>query len=70
MPHSDTMIGYGAKDTLAKLADTDLVPSDAYDCYNIKTFKENFPKSLAEGERVLKQNHGSTGEGIWRVSVE
>ncbi|EHB6008850.1 TPA: Cj0069 family protein [Campylobacter coli] len=70
MPHPDAMIGYGAKDALTKLADTDLVPSDTYAYYDIKTFKENFPKSLAKGERVLKQNRGSTGEGIWRVSVE
>ena len=70
MPHPDAMIGYGAKDALTKLADTDLVPSDTYAYYDIETFKENFPKSLAKGERVLKQNRGSTGEGIWRVSVE
>ncbi|TEY03029.1 Cj0069 family protein [Campylobacter sp. US33a] len=70
MPHPDAMIGYGAKDALTKLADTDLVPSDTYAYYDIKTFKENFVKSLAKGERVLKQNRGSTGEGIWRVSVE
>ena len=70
MPHPDAMIGYGAKDALTKLAGTNLVPSDTYAYYDIKTFKETFPKSLAKGERVLKQNRGSTGEGIWRVSVE
>lgn len=64
MPRPDAMIDYGAKDALTKLADTDLVPSDTDACYDIKTFKENFPKSLAKGERVLKQNRGSTGEGI------
>lgn len=35
-----------------------------------RLLKKIFPKSLAKGERVLKQNRGSTGEGIWRVSVE
>ncbi|MCX2683292.1 Cj0069 family protein [Campylobacter sp. MIT 21-1685] len=70
MPHPDAMIGYGAKDALTKLVGTDLVPNDTYAYYDIKTFKETFPKSLAKGERVLKQNRGSTGEGIWRVSVE
>lgn len=70
MPHPDAMIGYGAKDALTKLAGTNLVPSDTYAYYDIKTFKETFPKSLAKGERVLKQNRGSTGEGIWRVRVE
>lgn len=70
MPHPDAMIGYGAKDALTKLADTDLVPDDTYAYYDIKTFKETFVKTLAKGERVLKQNRGSTGEGIWRVSLE
>lgn len=70
MPHPDAMIGYGAKDALTKLADTDLVPSDTYAYYDIKTFKDTFVKTLAKGERVLKQNRGSTGEGIWRVSLE
>lgn len=70
MPHPDAMIGYGAKDALTKLASTELVPDDTYAYYDIKTFKETFPKSLAKGERVLKQNRGSTGEGIWRVSIE
>lgn len=70
MPHPDAMIGYGAKDALTKLAGTKLVPQDTYAYYDIAAFKANFPKTLAKGERVLKQNRGSTGEGIWRVSVE
>ncbi|KAA6234552.1 Cj0069 family protein [Campylobacter sp. LR264d] len=70
MPHPDAMIGYGAKDALTKLACTPLVPDDTYAYYDIKTFKKTFPKSLAKGERVLKQNRGSTGEGIWRVRLE
>ncbi len=70
MPHPDAMIGYGAKDALTKLADTPLVPDDTYAYYDIKSFKDTFPKSLAKGERVLKQNRGSTGEGIWRVRLK
>ncbi|TLD80610.1 hypothetical protein LS70_009040 [Helicobacter sp. MIT 11-5569] len=70
MPHPDAMVGYGAKDALTKLADTPLVPDDTYAYYDIATFKSTFPKSLAKGERVLKQNRGSTGEGIWRVRLE
>ncbi len=30
MPHPDAMIGYGAKDSLVRLTDTDLVPYDTY----------------------------------------
>ncbi len=69
MPHPDAMIGYGAKDALTKLNDTPLVPTDTYSYYDIKTFKDTFPKTLAKGQRVLKQNRGSTGEGIWRVQL-
>ncbi len=69
MPHPDAMICYGAKDALVKLRDTDLVPEDTFAYYDIASFRENFPKSLSLGERVLKQNRGSTGEGIWRVVV-
>lgn len=70
MPHPDAMIGYGAKDALVKLRDTQLVPEDTFAYYDVAAFREHFPKSLALGERVLKQNRGSTGEGIWRVAVD
>lgn len=69
MPHPDAMLGYGAKDALVKLRETSLVPTDTYSYYDIETFKATFPKTLALGERVLKQNRGSTGEGIWRVQL-
>ncbi|ATP38878.1 hypothetical protein CSE16_01940 [Solibacillus sp. R5-41] len=69
MPHPDAMIGYGAKDALVKLRHTSLVPEDTFAYYTIEEFKSAFPKALATGERVLKQNRGSTGEGIWRVQV-
>jgi glutathione synthase/RimK-type ligase-like ATP-grasp enzyme len=69
MPHPDAMINYGAKDALVKLRETPLVPEDTFAYYDIASFKENFPKSLKNGERVLKQNRGSTGEGIWRVQL-
>ena len=85
MPHPDAMIGYGAKDALTKLRNTELVPTDTLAYYDEKEaqrigikwealgeydFKTNFPKTLAKGERVLKQNRGSTGEGIWRVQLK
>ena len=69
MPHPDVMIGYGAKDALTKLTDTDIVPEDTYAYYTLDELKEKFPVSLSLGERVLKQNRGSTGTGIWRVVV-
>ena len=70
MTHPDSMINFGAKSALVKLNKTGLVPEDTYVYYEIPHFKESFPKTLSYGERVLKQNRGSTGEGIWRVQVE
>ena len=69
MPHPDAMINFGAKDALVKLTTTNLVPEDTYAYYTIQELTDTFPKSLSYGERVLKQNRGSTGEGIWRVQV-
>jgi hypothetical protein len=70
MPHPDAMSNFGAKDALTKITDTGLVPRDTYSYYTIESFKEKFPVALSLGERVLKQNRGSTGTGIWRVVVE
>ena len=70
MPHPDAMIGYGAKDALVKLRDTGLVPPDTAAYYTVADFRARFPGMLAGGRRVLKQNRGSTGEGIWLVSVD
>ncbi|NPA73489.1 MAG: Cj0069 family protein [Epsilonproteobacteria bacterium] len=69
MTHPDTMMRFGAKDALAKLAGTPLVPKDTYAYYDYDEFAKTFPKSLSKGTRVLKQNRGSTGNGIWRVEV-
>ena len=69
LPHPDAMINYGAKNAVEKLKGTDLVPEDVSCYYDFETFKSEFPKSLARGVRVAKQNRGSTGEGIWRVEV-
>jgi hypothetical protein len=69
LTHPNTMERFGAKDALSKLADTDLVPDDTYAYYDYDEFKKSFPRSLTHGTRVLKQNRGSTGAGIWRVEV-
>ena len=69
LPHPDAMIAYGAKNSVEKLKGSDIVPDDVYTYYDFETLKEKFPKSLKNGVRVIKQNRGSTGEGIWRVEV-
>ena len=70
MSSPDSMINFGSKNLLAKLNKTGLVPEDTYVYYKIEEFKKSFPKALSLGERVLKQNRGSVGSGIWRVVVE
>ncbi len=70
LPHPDVMINYGAKDVVERLKGTALVPKDVYCYYEFEDLKTKFPKILAHGERVLKQNRGSAGEGIWRVQVK
>ena len=69
LPHPDAMISYGAKSAIEQLKGTHLVPSDVYTYYDFDSLKEQLPKTLKHGVRVLKQNRGSTGEGIWRVEV-
>lgn len=69
MSHPDVMVQFGAKDALVKLSSTDLVPEDTYAYYDVETFRKTFPISVSHGIRVLKQNRGSTGSGIWRVEV-
>lgn len=69
LPHPDAMIAYGAKNSVEKLKGSEIVPDDVYTYYDFDTLKEKFPKSLENGVRVIKQNRGSTGEGIWRVEV-
>ncbi|MGV6813909.1 MAG: Cj0069 family protein, partial [Phycisphaerales bacterium] len=70
LPHPDAMIAYGAKNALTKLTDTQLVPSDTYAYYDFEDFKTTFRQNILNGVRVLKQNRGSTGEGIWRVELK
>ncbi len=69
LPHPDAMIAYGAKSSVEKLKGTPIVPDDVYSYYSFDELKESLPKSLQNGVRVIKQNRGSTGEGIWRVEV-
>ena len=69
LPHPDAMLTYGTKNAVEKLKNTGLVPDDVYTYYDFDTFKRQFPKTLAKGPRVIKQNRGSTGEGIWKVEV-
>ncbi|CAK80589.1 unnamed protein product (macronuclear) [Paramecium tetraurelia] len=68
-PHPDTLMKYDSKLSLVDLNKTPLSPADTVAYFKWDDLVKNFPTSLTNGERVLKQNRGSTGEGIWRVQV-
>lgn len=70
MPHPKLMQKFGSKDALFKIRNlrTGLPDTQAY--YDEETFRETFPINLAIGPRVLKQNRGSQGEGIWICKLE
>jgi len=65
MNHPDVASRLGAKDALVKIKHmkSGLVDTEVY--YDAETFKAGFRKSIAFQPRVIKQNRGSQGEGIW-----
>lgn len=65
MSHPDVRIKMGAKDALVKIRELQCGMVDTFAYYDIDSFKGSFPQTLAAGPRVLKQNRGSQGEGIW-----
>jgi len=75
MSSAEAMKKMGAKDALVKIKDMQcgLLCTAAY--YTMEELKSNFPKTMAlaaeeKGKRVLKQNRGSQGEGIWVCHVK
>jgi glutathione synthase/RimK-type ligase-like ATP-grasp enzyme len=69
MSHPEVMRRMGAKDALVKIRDLSCGMKDTYAYYTIEEFKKGFPETIKLGVRVLKQNRGSQGEGIWVVKV-
>ncbi|RXK12501.1 hypothetical protein CP965_07910 [Halarcobacter mediterraneus] len=69
--HPDVMINLDFKDILAKLKDTRLGDDETYFYHTYTDFVRKFPKDLKKhGIRVLKTNYGSTGEGVYLVSLK
>merc|ERR1719192_1476641 len=60
----------GAKDALTKIKDKDFGLPDTLGYYSPDQIKENFPKTIAFQKRVVKQNRGSVGEGIWIIDLK
>ena len=64
--HPDVILKMGVKEVLYRTrdlgwgVDTDLYPTMA-------EFRARFPARLAAGPRVVKQNRGNGGQGVWKV---
>merc|ERR1719384_2742724 len=69
-PTADVMTLMGAKDALVKIKDTDFGLTDTLGYYSPEDMKAGFPKAIAFQPRVVKQNRGSAGEGIWIIKLK
>lgn len=69
-PSPDVMEKMGAKDALTKVATMNIGLPDTLSYYTEDAFKEGFKKCMAFQPRVVKQNRGSAGEGIWIIKLQ
>ena len=60
----------GAKDALTKIAKLNIGLEDTLTYYDEAAFIEGFKKTMAFQPRVVKQNRGSAGEGIWIIKLK
>merc|ERR1712129_193715 len=60
----------GAKDALTKIKDMDFGLPDTLGYYSPAEIKTGFPETIAFQKRVVKQNRGSAGEGIWIIELK
>merc|ERR1712014_364907 len=69
-PTPANMEQMGAKDALTKIKDMDFGLPDTLGYYSPQDLKDGFPKTVAFEKRVVKQNRGSAGEGIWIIELK
>merc|ERR1719453_1410860 len=69
-PSPDVMEFMGAKDALTKIADLNIGLEDTLTYYDEAAFIEGFKKTMKFQPRVVKQNRGSAGEGIWIIKLK
>mmetsp|Transcript_23722 Transcript_23722/g.38231 ORF Transcript_23722/g.38231 Transcript_23722/m.38231 type:complete len:299 (+) Transcript_23722:48-944(+) len=53
------------KDSLVSIRNLSCGMPDTYAYYEIPNMWKTFPETIKDGPRVMKQNRGSQGEGIW-----
>jgi len=69
-PTADVMTKMGAKDALCKIKDMDFGLPDTLGYYSPEDMQTGFKKTIAFQPRVVKQNRGSAGEGIWIIKLK
>merc|ERR1719174_2872017 len=69
-PSPDVMEFMGAKDALTKIAHLNIGLEDTLTYYTEDSFITGFKKTMAFQPRVIKQNRGSAGEGIWIIKLK
>jgi len=69
-PSPDVMEKMGAKDALCKIASLSIGLEDTLAYYKEASFAEGFKKTMKFQPRVIKQNRGSSGEGIWIIKLK
>merc|ERR1711988_856118 len=69
-PSPDVMEFMGAKDALCKVANMPIGLEDTFAYYDADEFSTKFKKTMAFQPRVVKQNRGSSGEGIWIIKLK
>jgi len=69
-PSPDVMEFMGAKDALTKIANLNIGLEDTLTYYTDAAFVDGFKKTMAFQPRVIKQNRGSSGEGIWIIKLK
>ena len=69
-PSPDVMEFMGAKDALCKVAHLNIGLEDTLAYYSPEEFAAGFKKTMAFQPRVIKQNRGSSGEGIWIIKLK
>merc|ERR1712176_1045009 len=69
-PSPDVMEFMGAKDALTKIKNLEIGMPDTGTYYDEDAFRAGFYKSMKFQPRVIKQNRGSSGEGIWIINLK
>merc|ERR1711920_175881 len=69
-PQPAIMESMGAKDALCCIKEMAFGLPDTVGYYSPEDMQKDFPKTIAFQPRVVKQNRGSAGEGIWIIKLK